>query len=640
MLDTKNEDLQSNEEDVVKDESTQTDDNQSKPTEIKTDSEVATGKTEAQVVDEIDDQIAIASEKIEEEEEDKRVNYGTMNLETLVSELEKLIKNNEVHKINNQVNSIKTVFNEIFAKLLAEKKAAFLGSGGESIDFKYTNPFKIQFNKLINDFRDKRTKYYKNLESELSGNLELRINVIEELKELILNADSKTMYTHFRGLQERWKRIGPVVREKYNDTWRTYHHHVERFYDLLHLSNDYRDLDFKHNLEEKLKLVARVEALDTEKDVNIAFKQLQDIHKMWKEDIGPVAREHRDELWNNFSAATKKIHDRRHDFFRSLKGKYEENVEKKIVVIEKIDAYDSSANVSHKDWQASIKIIESLRDQFFKIGKVPKTDNEKIWAKFKEATHKFNVEKNKFYKEVKGVQQENLNKKMKLIGQAEDLKESEEWESATEVMKRIQADWKKIGHVPRKYSDKIWNQFRNACNHYFDRYHNYKNSGSKEEQEILAKKTALLELVKSKVESDSEFDLEGVKGFTSEWHNLGRVPYSMRHIESKFSKLTDKLYSKLSLDPKEIELIKFKNQMESLVAQNNYRKLDGEQLFLRKKIDELVREQQQLENNINFFANTKGDNPLLKNVRKNISDIELKLASFKVKLAFLSKLDY
>ena len=597
-------------------------------------------KTESQVVDEIDDQIAIASEKNEEVVEEQAVNYDSMELDALVAELENLIQKNEVHKINNQVNSIKTVFSDKFAKLLAEKKAAFLEAGGESIDFKYSNPNKIKYNELYNDFRDKRTKHYKNLESELTGNLETRVNVIEQLKALIKDADSKTMYSEFRVLQERWKRIGPVAREKYNDTWRTYHHHVERFYDLLHLSNDYRDLDFKHNLEEKLKLVAGVEALDAEKDVNSAFKKLQDIHKMWKEDIGPVAREHRDELWNNFSAATKKIHDRRHDFFRSQKGKYEENVVKKLEVIKEINAFDTSKNTSHKDWQSSIKIIEALREKFFKIGKVPKSENDKIWAKFKEATHNFNVEKNKFYKEIKGSQQENLNEKLKLIEQAEALKESEDWNATTEVMKKIQSDWKKIGHVPRKYSDKIWNQFRNACNHYFDRFHEFKNSGSKEEQEVLAKKTALLESVKLKDVDDVTLDLETIKGLVSEWHGLGKVPQGVRHIESKFSKLIDRLYSRLSIDPKQIELIKFKNQMESLVAQNNYRKLDGEQLFLRKKIDEHVREKQQLENNISFFANAKADNPLLINVQKNIQEIESKLAGFKEKLSFLSKLEY
>lgn len=604
------------------------------------DADLTENKSESEVVDEIDDHLAKASEKNETIVEEAKVNYEAMSLESLVEELEKLIQTNEVHKINNQVNAIKSAFSGIFSKLLAEKKATFLENEGESIDFSYSNPSKIKFNKLISEFKDERTKYYKSLESELSGNLELRVQVIDQLKDLIENADSKTMYSKFRDLQERWKKIGPVVREKYSDTWRTYHHHVERFYDLLHLSNDYRDLDFKHNLEEKLKLVVRVDALDLEKDVNVAFKKLQDIHKVWKEDLGPVAREKRDELWDIFSAATKKIHDRRHDYFRDLRSKYDENAEKKKVIIEEIDAYDPTGNVSHKDWQSSIKIIDDLRNQFFKIGKVSRSDNEKIWNKFKDATHKFNIEKNKYYKDLKSVQQVNLDMKMKLIAQAEALKTSEEWESATEVMKKIQADWKEIGHVPRKYSDKIWKQFKNACNQYFDSYHEYKNSGSKEEQEVLSKKKAMLDEVRAKIDDTAELALETINQIVAEWHDLGKVPHGMRHVESKFSKLVDRLYSKLSIDPSKIELIKFKNQMESLVAQNNYRKLDGEQIFLRKKIDELIREQKQLENNISFFSNAKDDNPLLKNVRNSINEIGSKLDLLKGKLSILKKLEY
>jgi len=640
MLDAIDENLPSKNEDINK-----TDSGSSSENEIVTDqSEVSLDainqKTEAEVVDEIDDHIAKSSEKEEDTTDQNTGNYDQMSLEGLVEELTNLLKNNEVQKINNQVNSIKNVFSLKFSKLLAEKKAAFLADGGESIDFSYSNPLKAQYNTCLKEFKDNRTKYYRNLESELSGNLEIRVSVIEQLKELIENADSETMYSKFKVLQDRWKKIGPVAREKYNGTWRTYHHHVERFYDLLHLSNDFRELDFKHNLEEKLKLVAQVEALSELKDINVSFKELQVLHKRWKEEIGPVAREFREDVWDKFSAATKKIHDKRHDYFRSLKGTYEENVEKKLAVIKQIEAIDVSENLSHKDWQTSIKSIEKLRDQFFKIGKVPKFESDKIWDKFKDATKKFNHDKNNFYKNIKGEQHDNLEKKLKLIKLAEALKDSEDWDSTTETLKKIQFDWKKIGHVPRKYSDKIWNEFRNACNYYFDRFHEYKNIGTKEEQEIFEKKKSLLEMVNSKSSENKEIELDTVKGYISEWHSLGKVPHSMKQIESSFSKAIDTLFSQLSIDPKEMELIKYKNQMDSLVAQNNYKKLDHEQLFLRKKTDDLIKEKSQLENNISFFSNAKTDNPLLKNVQNNIDVIENKLLAFKEKINILKQLNY
>ncbi len=597
-------------------------------------------KSEVKVVAEIEEKIAESSEKAEEDKEEEMPDYEGMSLENLVGSFDKLLKGNSIQKINKQVNAIKNSFDEQFSKLLAEKKAVFIEQGGESINFSYSNPLKNQFNVLIKNFRDTRTRYYKNLEYELKENLELRLSVIEQLKDLIENAEPKTMYNKFRDIQTKWRKIGPVVRERYNDTWKTFHHHVERFYDLLHMSNDFRDLDFKHNLEEKLKLITQVETLAISDDVNSAFKQLQIIHKRWKEDIGPVAREFRDDIWDKFSAATKKIHDKRHENFKKLRGKYEENITKKTEIIAEINAIDISKNSKHSDWQQSIKEIEALREKFFKAGNVPKSESDKIWNQFKEATRKFNRNKNAFYKNIKGVQQENLDKKMKLIEQAESLKDSEDWKEVTEVMKKIQADWRKIGHVPRKYSDKIWNQFKGACNHYFDRFHTYQNDGSKEEQEIFENKKSLLDTIKKKVETSDKIDLDSVKSYIKDWRSLGRVPHSMRHIETKFSKVVDKLFSNLSIDNKQKEMIKFENQMEGLLAQNNLRKLDSEQIYIRKKIDESIREIQQLETNISFFANAKADNPLLKNVTKNIENHKSDLDNLKYKLSYLSNLDY
>ncbi len=604
------------------------------------DETVSDEKSEVEVVDEIEEKIAESAEKVEEEKEEESVNYEDMTLENLVDSFEKLLKGNPIQKINKQANAIKNSFDEQFSKLLAEKKAAFIEEGGESIDFNYSNPLKNKFNGLIKEFRDTRTKYYKSQESELKDNLELRLSVIEELKGLIENAEPKTMYNNFRDIQSKWRKIGPVVRERYNDTWKTFHHHVERFYDLLHMSNDFRDLDFKHNLDEKLKLIVQVETLAESEDVNYAFKQLQIIHKRWKEEVGPVAREFRVDVWDKFSAATKKIHDKRHQNFKKLRGKYEENIVKKQEIIAEISAIDTSNNSKHSDWQQSIKAIEALREKFFKAGNVPKSESDKIWNQFKEATRKFNRSKNTFYKNIKGVQQENLDKKMKLIEQAESLKDSEDWKEVTEVMKKIQSDWRKIGHVPRKDSDKIWNQFKGACNHYFDRYHTYQNAGSEEEQEIFKNKKSLLETIQKEVEGKDKVELDSVKGYIRDWRSLGRVPHSMRNIESKFSKVVDVLFSKLSIDKKDMEMIKFENQMEGLLTQNDMRKLDSEQIHIRKKIDESVREINQLENNLSFFANAKADSPLLKNVVNNIENHKKDLEVLKSKLSYLTNLDY
>jgi hypothetical protein len=597
---------------------------------------------ENKAVEEIENKIAETSENITFEPAEM-LNYESLNLEELVHQLGLLVHGTQIQSINNNVNTIKSVFNAKFGKLLKEEKEKFLKEGGDIAEFEYSNPIKSTYNSLLYDYKVKRNEYFANQENELRKNLEAKLEIIEELKDLIDSAtDGGIMYNLFKEIQQKWNAIGPIPKAKYNDTWRTYHHHVERFYDLLHISNDLRDLDFKHNLEEKQKLIVRAQELDKLDDVNEAFNELQVLHKLWKEEVGPVSREYRDEVWELFSAATKKIHDKRHEMFKELKSKYEDNVDKKLAIVKEIENINFAKNKTKADWQKSIKELEELRNKFFSVGQVPKSKSDKIWAVFKEATRKFNSEKNSFFKEVKKDHLENLNKKKLLIEQAVALKDSTDWDSATEVMKKIQADWKKIGHVPRKYSDKLWKEFKDACNHYFDRLREVKDEDNKEQLEIFDKKKELLNAIKEESANDDvEISVDTVKNYVDEWRDLGSVPYDMRHIDLKFNKLLDKLVdTNETIDKKDVEMIKFKNMVNGYLDQRNYRKLDSEQLFVRKKMDETFREIQQLENNIGFISNVTRDNPLVKNVMDQIEVHKEKLEIWKSKLDYLRSLDY
>lgn len=595
----------------------------------------ATDVETTKAVEEVEGKVAEEAEKNEEPAIPVK-DYDKMELDALADELEKLIKNNPVQQIKTHAEAIKSSFNIKFGKLLAEKKEAFLAEGGNSIDFQFSSPVKTRYNKLLSDYKKQRDAYYSNLEKQLKENLEKRYKVIDDLKALIQEADTKTMYKSFRELQNIWRNIGAVPKNKYNDTWKTYHHHVERFYDLLHLSNDFRDLDFKNNLEEKLKIIQRAEELSEEKDVNLAFKELQKLHKLWKEDVGPVAKDMREEVWQKFSAATKKIHDKRHEYFREMKSQYSEIIEKKLAVVDEILNFDFSQNSSHSDWQSSIKSIEALRQKYFDAGKLPYSKSEAVWQKFKAATKQFNHAKNSFYKQEKSVQQDNLKKKLALIELAESLKDSEDWDSATNTFKKIQSDWKKIGHVPRKFSDDIWKKFKAACNHYFDRYHQQKNALSAEQQEVVNKKSELLDGLK---EEDYTTKAD-ISNLMKEWSALGRLPRSARNVDGKFNKFIDKVLGSLDIEKDEIVMLKFKNIVNGYLANNDVRKLDSEQMFIRKKIDESVREIQQLENNLSFISNASDDNPLVKNVRKNINQFKEGLELWEQKLHYLRTLDY
>ena len=611
--------------------------------EVKVDEPIVVEEVLEEAPKEAELEVTASVEKVVDKAQDEvktekivATDYTILSLEELVKELQNILSNNPVNKIKDQIEVIKSAFNIKFGALLAEKKKVFLEEGGNVIDFQFTSAAKGDYNTLLSDYKKQRDAHYNAIEKQMNDNLDKRVQVIEGLKSLIENADANTMYKEFRVLQDTWRSIGAVSKTRYNDTWKTYHHHVERFYDLLHLSNDFRDLDFKNNLEEKLKIILKAEALAASADVNEAFKELQELHKIWKEDIGPVAKDVREDVWQKFSAITKEIHDKRHEHFRDMKSKYQDIIALKLAVIDRFNAYDTSNNKTHKDWQNSIVETEKLRQEYFNAGKLPYAKSEEVWQKFKTATKKFNSSKNHFYKDEKSEQQENLKKKIALIEIAESLKESEDWEVATEAMKKIQADWKKIGHVPRKFSDDIWNKFKAACNSYFDRYHDQKNSVSKEQQANVDAKKAFLETLKEEKEHTKESVLEAIKT----WQELGQLPRDVRYLEGKFNKQIDRLLEGLSLDKKEVAMLKFTHVIDGLFVNEDFRKLDSEQLFIRKKMDEVVKEMQQLENNLGFFSNAKDDNPLVLNVKNSVNEFKEDLKIWKEKLSYLRKLDY
>ena len=602
-----------------------------------------TGKNtdEEENEEEEEEEVSSSDDEDEEEthEEEEVKDYHALSKKELIAELKELLNSKPVQQIKNEVEEIRSEFNAKFNEELEHEKEEFLAKGGNIIDFHYTTPLKKEFNSLYFDYKEKRNHYYRSLKKDLSANLERRQELIEELKGL-LNAEENinTTYKHFKDIQERWHTAGPIPRDKYNLIWNTYHHHVENFYDFLHLNREFRDLDFKHNLEQKLKLITRAEELQQEEDINKAFRELQMLHKMWKEDIGPVAKEFREEVWEKFSAATKVIHDKRFEYLKEMESAFEDNLEAKKKIVEQITEVTAATKPSHQNWQNAIKKVQALRDQYFEIGKVPRVNNKEIWNAFKESTRNFNKAKNNFYKNQKKEQYTNLEKKRELIKIAQENKDSDDFEVVTPLMKKIQADWKKVGHVPRKDSDKIWKEFKEACNHYFDRLHSVKNEANKEEVEHLETKTKMLEEIKNlKLSGSKDEDLKLIKEKIGEWKKVGRVPFKKKSIEQQFNKELDTLFGKMDLNKKEAEMIKFENKLNSMVSQEDERKLKNEHFFISKKIDETKDEIRQLENNLGFFQHVDDSNPLVKEVHQNIARHKEQLEVWKAKLKRIKK---
>ncbi len=548
--------------------------------------------------------------------------YEKMSLDSLVIEFEKLLKNEKVQAIKAHVEGIKNEFNIKYSTLLEEKKSEFISDGGNEIDFYYTTPVQKRFKEIHKEYRNKLQEHYKSIEKNLKNNLASKLNIIEELKGLVgLEENINTTYKHFKNLQERWRTTGPIPRDKYNNAWNSYHHHVEMFYDFLHLNRDLRDLDFKHNLDKKLKIIERAEELAQDNDIMRAFRELQELHKMWKEELGPVAKEHRESIWERFKKATKVINDKRQLYYQEIDKIHEKNLENKLEIITAINTINEEPGNSHNHWQKKIKEIETLRTSFFNAGKVPIKQNEATWAKFKDAVRTFNRHKNTFYKDLKKDQLTNLNRKLELINIAESNKESTDFEATTALMKKIQNDWKKIGHVPRKDSDKIWKQFKAACNYYFDKLNASKNAAQQELVDAFNKKQDLLEVVKTlSLPKEQKEGLEVINSYIEQWNSIGKVPGDKRYIDDKFSKALDTLYDQLNIDRQELEMMKFENKLEELKnADDNGKGLDNETNFVRKKIDEIKGQINQLENNLQFFTNVDEKNPLVKAVYDNIA---------------------
>ena len=579
-------------------------------------------------------------ETVQESHDIVKKDYHAMSKQELIAELKHLIKTEKIQAIRDHVEDIKNEFNAKFNEEVEQKKEEFLAEGGNIIDFYYSTPIKKDFNSIYFDYKEKRNTYYQNLKKDLQANLTKRLELVEELKGLLnIDENINTTYNHFKSIQERWKTAGPIPRDKYNNVWNTYHHHTENFYDFLHLNREFRDLDFKHNLEQKLKIIERATELAHETDVNRSFRELQLLHKMWKEDLGPVAKEYREPIWEKFSSLTKQIHENRQIYFRELDKVYEKNLEVKREIIQEIVSVSNDSPKNHNGWQQKIKEIEALRERFFNAGKVPSNVNEETWSEFKSVVRDFNRKKNAFYKSLKKDQFENLNKKMELIKIAEDNKDNEDFSATTPLMKKIQSDWKKIGHVPRKDSDKIWKRFKDACNYYFDRVHAERNEANKEELLALEKKQQHIEAIKQlELSGNPEEDLKTIKANIATWKTLGRVPYSKKNIEQDYNKVLDTLFQQLNLSRKETELIKYDNKLDSLSNQTDNRALKNEEIFIRKRIEEVNSEIRQLENNLQFFKNAKDDNPMVIDVRNNIKKLEDGLEVWKVKLKKIKQL--
>lgn len=561
------------------------------------------------------------------ENEIQSVDYKTLSLDDLVTALRALIQEKPINEIKDSANAIRASFYLKYNEDVAKAREAFVEEGGNEIDFQFSQPVQITFKELWKTYLDAKKEYQNKLTKELDTNLTKKLDIIAAIKAMVEQGDVSKSYNEFQQLLTSWKEIGNIPSDKYQETWGNYHLYVEQFYDLLHINKDLRELDFKRNLEAKQQIVVKAKELAAHKDIQFAFNELQLLHKIWKEETGPVAKEFREPIWQEFSELTNTIHQKRVDFVNALKKVEEENLAKKLAKIEEIRTFNFSNNKTFGDWKKSIDAFDVLKEEFLAIGRVPKNKTTEVWNIFKDATKVFNHAKNDFFKDQKKSQSEALSKKQALIQEAKDWQNSDDLQTATETFKRIQAEWKKVGFVPRKQADALWNEFKMICDAYFERLNNVKKEGTPEEKKNYETKVAFLEGLSSK-----EITIDSYKSLIGEWLAIGLVPTQKNKVDQDIQQTIAKAIA-LPEDKVKAGFVTYQLKLaywKSIDSKKLYDEYDN----LRKEVDGATKDLKQLENNLGFFSNSKKSNPLLDTVMKSIESEKVKLQLAKQKMKY------
>jgi hypothetical protein len=557
----------------------------------------------------------------EEIEENEQTTLDTLSVKELLSEMENIVNKPDAGAHAKKFNQLKDKAYHLIQDEIADKKHDFVEEGNDMEDFSYEHPEQSKYSALVSIFKEKLDAFNKNQEKEHQENLEKRNQIIEKLKNLYINTEPNTnLFRAIREIKEEWANAGAVAKSEFKNLNHNYFHHLNQFYQMLDLNKEYREQEYTHNLEKRKSIIARAEELINEVSVQKALNELQYLHRLWKEEAEPVAEEFRDSTWEVFKEISNKIHERKSELLAQIEVEQQKALEKKNEIIAKLKDFASSKEaVTHNYWQQAIKQVEQLRSEFLKLGNVPKKLSNQNWTEFKTVLRAFNTKKNDFYKNLKNSQHVNLEEKQKLISIAQDNMHSEDWDTAVPLFKKLQEDWKNIGHVPKNQANKVWNDFRDACNTFFNNFREKNASATDDWKQNYHQKKTLLEELKQI--NDEEGSVEKIEQIKSSWDSIGKVPRNKMSINNEFNKV---LKEKLKLNKINVFDLKEENLTEA--------QLTDKARKIKSQITDLEAEVVKLENNINFFNNPSRENPLLKDAYDKIDEKKALIESLKQSL--------
>ena len=537
--------------------------------------------------------------------------------------------------VKDEIDLLKTVFYKLH---IAEREARlkeYIDDGGNPETYQVVpdqdeETFKAQMAVI----REKRAQIMQQQEAEKQANLEKKLEIIEKIKAMATSPDEAgKSYNEFKELQQQWKDIKNVPADKANELWRNYQLYVEQFYDLLKLNSEAREYDFKKNLEMKTKLCEAAEKLADEEDVISAFHQLQELHQQYRE-IGPVAKELREEVWARFKAASTVINKRHQQHFEDLRAKEEENLARKTALCEKVEELGKTENKGAADWEKRSKEIIDIQNEWKTIGFAPQKMNVKIFERFRAACDDFFGRKAEYFKALKVTFSENIEKKKALVEKAQALADSTDWKATSDKLIALQKEWKTVGMVPKKLGDQLWQEFLGACNKFFEA-RNAAGAGQRNEEHAnLEKKKGIIEQLKALAENAAEATKEKVQALTEEYNKVGHVPYKEKDkLYEAYHEVLDRIYKELNISTKRRRLNDFKANIKN-VAKRGEEALDNERGRLARRFEQLKQEIQTYENNLGFLnASSKKGNSLIDEMNRKVQHLrdDLELVRQKIK---------
>jgi hypothetical protein len=622
-----------------------------KPAEESVAESIEVNETEEDIIDPVPSVIA---EKIDSEPSNDHsfddielppVDYSGYTKHELIETLVLIIENRPPAEIRDDVERIKVFLFKKFKLEADERKNKYLAEGGKIEEYRsWVDPEDIKVKFLLEKYKEKKTDYNKIQEAEKYDNLKKKYDIIDKIKDLVNREESINKTFHdFRALQNEWHAIGVVPQASLKDIWENYHHYVEIFYDYIKINKELRDLDLKKNLEVKILLCERAEELLLEPNPVNAFRSLQDFHNQWRE-IGPVPQESKNDIWERFKEATAQINKRHHEYFEKQKDDQRKNLDAKIAICDEVEAINLLEMKNFKEFDERAEKVVEFQKMWRTIGFAPKKQNNKVYQRFRDACDTFFEKKRGFYADNKEIQLTNLQLKTELCVQAEALQESVEWKATSDALIKLQKEWKEIGPVPRKQSERSWKRFRKACDHFFNKKTQFFAELDTSYEDNLKAKTAIIEeLEKFETGGDVHAAFERLKELQRKWTDIGFVPFNMKdEITTRYRNALNKEFDRLKIGDDDKNILKYKTKLDSLKTNPKAsRKVRNERDKFFTKIKQMESDIVLWENNIGFFAKSKNADAMIKEVNDKIDSAKklIKTLEEKVRIIDQSGLD-